>query len=75
MPSIPWRIACKNIFSTRSGAANCREKNICSKQDICREICFIEQGPLRCFYHDGDREVSTWFMKEGDVIISVSSFL
>lgn len=41
---------------------------------VCRIICFIEQGLLRCFNISGEHEVCSWFMKEGDVIISVESF-
>ena len=41
---------------------------------ICRSIYFIEKGLFRCFYLKGDAEVSSWFMKEGDVIASVLSF-
>lgn len=41
---------------------------------ICRSICFIESGLLRCYYTKGDTEVSSWFMKEGDVVISIESF-
>jgi CRP-like cAMP-binding protein len=41
---------------------------------ICANISFIEKGLLRCFYVKEDREVCSWFMKEGDVIISVESF-
>lgn len=41
---------------------------------ICRNVYFIEKGLLRCFYHKGDAEVSSWFMKEGDFIISIESF-
>ena len=41
---------------------------------ICRNIYFIERGLLRCFYLKHEAEVSSWFMKEGDVIISVESF-
>ena len=37
-------------------------------------IYFIEKGLLRCYYCAGDKEVSSWFMKEGDVVISVESF-
>jgi CRP/FNR family transcriptional regulator, anaerobic regulatory protein len=40
----------------------------------CRHICFVEHGLLRCFYRKGDHEVSSWFMREGDVIISIESF-
>lgn len=41
---------------------------------ICRDICFVESGLLRCYYLKDDAEVCSWFMKEGDVIISVESF-
>lgn len=41
---------------------------------ICRNIYFIDQGLLRCFYMQNGQEVCSWFMKEGDVIISVESF-
>lgn len=41
---------------------------------VCRNIYFVERGLLRCFYQKGDAEVSSWFMKEGDVIISIESF-
>jgi CRP-like cAMP-binding protein len=41
---------------------------------VCRNIYFVERGLLRCFYQKGDVEVSSWFMKEGDVIISIESF-
>ncbi|MEP7375287.1 MAG: cyclic nucleotide-binding domain-containing protein [Chitinophagaceae bacterium] len=41
---------------------------------LCRDIHFIEAGLLRCFYRKGDTEVSSWFMKDGDVIVSVESF-
>lgn len=41
---------------------------------ICRNIYFIEEGLLRCYYSVGDTEVSSWFMKEGDVMVSIESF-
>jgi CRP/FNR family transcriptional regulator, anaerobic regulatory protein len=41
---------------------------------ICRSIYFIQKGLLRCFYEQEDTEVSSWFMSEGNVIISVESF-
>lgn len=44
-------------------------------QAICKNIYFIQKGLFRCFYlKDNDKEVSSWFMKTGDVIISVESF-
>lgn len=44
------------------------------KGHTCNDICFINKGLLRCFYMIEDKEVSSWFMKEGDVIVSVESF-
>ena len=41
---------------------------------VSEEIFFINQGLVRCFYLIDDKEVSSWFMKEGDVMISVESF-
>ncbi|HEX8331181.1 MAG TPA: Crp/Fnr family transcriptional regulator [Segetibacter sp.] len=41
---------------------------------VSRNICFIKRGMFRCFYSQNSIEVSSWFMKEGDVIISVESF-
>ncbi|MDB5277940.1 MAG: Crp/Fnr family transcriptional regulator [Ferruginibacter sp.] len=41
---------------------------------VSSNICFISKGILRCFYSFGDKDVSSWFMKEGDVIVSVESF-
>ena len=41
---------------------------------ICRNIYFISRGLLRCYYIIDYKEINSWFMKEGDVIISVESF-
>jgi CRP/FNR family transcriptional regulator, anaerobic regulatory protein len=41
---------------------------------VCRSIYFIQKGLLRCFYEQDETEVSSWFMSEGNVIISVESF-
>lgn len=41
---------------------------------ICQHIYFIQKGLLRCFYYKNDAEICSWFMKEGDVIVSVESF-
>jgi len=40
----------------------------------CEHIYFIEEGLLRCFYITNKNEVSSWFMKEGDLAISIKSF-
>ena len=41
---------------------------------VDRFIYFITSGLLRAFYDKDDQEVSSWFMKEGDVIVSIESF-
>lgn len=37
-------------------------------------VCFIETGLLRCYFLKDDQEMTSWFMKEGDVIFSIESF-
>jgi len=41
---------------------------------VCRNIYFIQGGLVRCYYLKDEAEVCTWFMKEGDVVISIQSF-
>jgi len=41
---------------------------------VSRYIYFIEKGIFRCFYIRHNQEICSWFMKEGDVIVSVESF-
>lgn len=41
---------------------------------ISQSVCFIQQGLLRAFYAHGDKDVTSWFMKEGDVTFSIESF-
>lgn len=61
-------------------AVTLKEKQLSRKEyllragQVSRRICFIARGLLRCFYLKDDQEVSSWFMKEGDVIVSVESF-
>jgi CRP-like cAMP-binding protein len=41
---------------------------------ICNHIYFIEKGFVRSFCRKESQEITSWFMKEGDVFISVNSF-
>ena len=56
------------------------DKSIKKKEFLLKEghssnyIYFISKGLLRCFYLKGSAEVSSWFMKEGDLCVSVESF-
>ncbi|MGB8190464.1 MAG: Crp/Fnr family transcriptional regulator [Chitinophagaceae bacterium] len=51
-----------------------RKDYVLKKGQISSHIYFVKQGLLRCFYLKNNTEVSSWFMREGDVIISVESF-
>lgn len=51
-----------------------KKELILKKGRIATNIYFIEKGLVRCFYEKNGKEVSSWFMKEGDFIISVDSF-
>jgi CRP-like cAMP-binding protein len=41
---------------------------------VSNYIYFIEKGFIRSYYLKDGKEITSWFMKEGDVIISVNSF-
>ena len=43
--------------------------------EVCRNIYFVEAGLLRCFYRRGDKEISSWFAREGEFCWSAESFL
>ncbi|HVU97986.1 MAG TPA: Crp/Fnr family transcriptional regulator [Puia sp.] len=41
---------------------------------VCDQIFFIESGLVRSFHRHKGKEISIWFMKQGDVCIAVLSF-
>ncbi|HEX3166320.1 MAG TPA: cyclic nucleotide-binding domain-containing protein, partial [Chitinophagaceae bacterium] len=41
---------------------------------MSRHIYFIKKGLLRCYYIHDEQEVCSKFLKEGDIIVSASSF-
>ena len=43
-------------------------------EHVCERIYFVEKGLFRCYVKRGDKEICKWFMREGDVVISVNSF-
>lgn len=51
-----------------------RKEYLLKEGQVCRNIYFIESGLLRCYYVKDGGEVSSWFMKEKDVCISVESY-
>ncbi len=57
----------RNFFKKRS--------YILQSGQISNCIHFLDEGMVRCFYDKGAHEICIWFMTEGNVIISVESFL
>jgi CRP-like cAMP-binding protein len=51
-----------------------KKELLLKQKQVCQYIYFVEKGFLRSFYSEGENEVTTWFMKEHDFIISVKSF-
>jgi len=41
---------------------------------VSRRIYFIKKGFVRAFYYKGNSEYTSWFMGDGDIIVSVYSF-
>jgi len=52
----------KNEFLLRAG-------------ETARHLHYIEKGLFRCYYEMKGKEISSWFMGEGEIIASAESFL
>jgi len=50
------------------------KRHLLKEGEICNYIYFIEKGLARSYYVKDAEEICSWFMKEGDVVISVDSF-
>lgn len=64
----------EHLYSVFKQKALRKKEYLLKAGHVCRHIYFIENGLVRCFYLKDDIEVSSWFMKGGDVIASVESF-
>jgi CRP/FNR family transcriptional regulator, anaerobic regulatory protein len=51
-----------------------KKEHILNEGQVCNNIYFIHDGFFRSYYIKDTKEITQWFMKTGDVIISVSSF-
>ena len=52
-----------------------KKKELLLKEgQVSKHLYFIDKGLIRSFYNENDIEITTWFMKENDLIISVKSF-
>lgn len=72
---LPLSAALQQHLSTVLKSVTIERKDFLLQEgEICKSICYIEKGLVRCFYNRHSKEVSSWFMREGDLIISVESF-
>jgi len=51
-----------------------KKQKLLKKGQICTRLYFIEKGLLRLYVKHGDRERTSWFMLDGDLATSVTSF-
>lgn len=51
-----------------------RKEFLLRKTQVSSNIYFIESGLFRCFYEIDNKTISSWFMFESDMIVSVNSF-
>jgi CRP-like cAMP-binding protein len=51
-----------------------RGEHLLLKGQTCEFMSFVETGLLRCYSVKDDKQICTWFMREGDLTTSVESF-
>ncbi len=51
-----------------------RRQLLLREGQVCDHIFYVKKGLLRSFADSGDREVTNWFMKEGDIFTVPFSF-
>jgi CRP-like cAMP-binding protein len=47
---------------------------IVEEGEICDKLYYIEKGLIRIYRLEGDKEITTWFTREGDFVTTVNSF-
>lgn len=64
----------KHLVETLKSRVFLKKDFLLKSGHVSNEIFFIKKGLVRCFYENHEKEICSWFMKEGDCIISVESF-
>jgi CRP-like cAMP-binding protein len=72
----PVSQALQEVIRQNAGVVFFRKRSVILEHGkICRYCYFGVKGLVRAYYvKDSGHEVTSWFMKEGDIIISVQSF-
>ena len=69
----PLSEALKTEVEKRLYAKDLKKKEILLKEgQICNNIYFVEYGMIKAYYKRNEKEVTSWFMKENDIIIMKS---
>ena len=64
----------KDLIQTLAIESIPKKTYLLKEGEVFQKMYFIEKGMARAFYFDEGKEHTSWFMKEGDFIISVNSF-
>ncbi|WP_431217559.1 Crp/Fnr family transcriptional regulator [Puia sp. P3] len=75
----------RSIYSFPEAVRDYLEENLTEKKvakkayllkpgQVCASVYFVSEGLLRSFYVKEDRDISTAFMKKGDICITIESF-
>ena len=64
-----------NVFKNNLEKSYRKKKDFLLKEgQIAKNIYFLGTGTCRAFYFSEAKEITNWFMSEGDIVISVFSF-
>lgn len=64
----------KDLIESISIEQASKKSHLLKEGEVLEKMYFIEKGLARAYYFDDGKEITSWFMKEGDFIISVHSF-
>lgn len=63
-----------NLISIIKTSAYKKNDHMLRRGQLNENVYFIEEGLVRSYHIKNDHEVGSWFMKEGDVLLSPKSF-
>lgn len=69
--SNPLKTKISSIIQTKHIPQKCF---LLKEGQISNHIYFIDKGFVRSFYIKDDKEITAWFMRENDFVVSVNSF-
>ena len=71
----PLGLALENAIQQNLKKTHLLKKDFLAKEgQVSKNIYFLEKGTCRAFYFSEEKEITNWFMSDGDIVISVYSF-